>query len=127
MDATPKPAAAPSTSRYHPFRSAVLRGLAILMPPLLTLVLFIWAWSVIERYVLVPVEAVSKEVIVFCTVKSLDEPPEDLVGGMLEDEELVSFNSDNRQFKKSTRNDWFGRYRKGESVFTARILSSASI
>lgn len=116
MDATPKRAAAPSTSRYHPFRSAVLRGLAILMPPLLTLVLFIWALSVIERYVLVPVEAVSKEVIVFCTVKSLDEPPEDLVGGMLEDEELVSFNSDNRQFKKSTRNDWFGRYIKGEWV-----------
>lgn len=40
----------------HPFRRAVLRGLGIVMPPLLTIVLFIWAWSMIDGYVLRPTE-----------------------------------------------------------------------
>ncbi len=40
----------------HPFRRAVLRGLALVMPPLLTIVLFIWAWSMIDGYVLRPTE-----------------------------------------------------------------------
>lgn len=38
------------------FRRAVLRGLGVVMPPLLTLVLFIWAWNAIENYVLRPLE-----------------------------------------------------------------------
>jgi len=40
----------------HPFRRAVLRGLALVMPPLLTIVLFIWAWTMIDGYVLRPLE-----------------------------------------------------------------------
>ncbi len=50
------PLASPS---QHPFRRAVLRGLAIVMPPLLTVVLFIWAWSMIESYVLRPTESIA--------------------------------------------------------------------
>jgi uncharacterized membrane protein len=100
----------------HPFRSAVLRGLAILMPPLLTIALFFWAWSVIERYVLVPVEAASQGVIVWYTVESLEQPPEERVGETLVDEALVSFSFENRLFTKSAKNDWFGRYSKGEWV-----------
>ncbi len=42
----------------HPFRRAVLRGLGIVMPPLLTIVLFIWAWSMIDGYVLRPTEGI---------------------------------------------------------------------
>ena len=41
----------------HPVRRAILRGLAIVMPPLLTIVLFIWAWTMIDGYVLRPIES----------------------------------------------------------------------
>lgn len=96
--------------RIHPFRRAVLRGLAILMPPLLTIVLFIWAWSVIERYVLVPVEAVSGQVIVWYTAKPLAEPPAAPAGGTYEDGQLVTFKLADRLYTKSADGEWVGRY-----------------
>ena len=42
---------------FRPFRTATLRGLAIILPPLLTIIFFLWAWNVIEKYVLTPVES----------------------------------------------------------------------
>ena len=39
------------------FRRAVLRGLGVVLPPLLTIVVLIWAWSTIESYVLTPIES----------------------------------------------------------------------
>lgn len=48
-----------------PFRTAILRGLAIILPPLLTIVFFIWAWGIIESYVLSPVEAVLRQSVVW--------------------------------------------------------------
>lgn len=48
----------------HPFRRAVLRGLGIVLPPLLTIVLFIWAWNTIETSVLQPVESMARWVVV---------------------------------------------------------------
>ncbi|MEZ6110502.1 MAG: DUF502 domain-containing protein [Pirellulaceae bacterium] len=50
----------PPNKKQHPFRRAVLRGLAIVMPPLLTIVLFIWAWNTIETYVFLPLEATAR-------------------------------------------------------------------
>ena len=41
----------------RPFRRAVLYGLGVVLPPLLTIVVFLWAWNLISAYVLVPVEA----------------------------------------------------------------------
>ena len=46
----------PPKKPIHPVRRAILRGLAIVMPPLLTIVLFIWAWTMIDGYVLRPIE-----------------------------------------------------------------------
>ena len=112
----PESSIAAPTKRVHPFRNAVLRGLAVLMPPLLTIVLFFWAWLVIERYVLVPVEAISGNVIVWSTEKVLAETPHDLVGGRREGGVLISFKHHNRLFTKATKNDWFGRYKEGEWV-----------
>ena len=48
----------------NPFRIATLRGLGVLLPPLLTIVFFYWAWTTIERAVLRPIEATAKELIV---------------------------------------------------------------
>jgi uncharacterized membrane protein len=66
--------------RPHPFRRAVLRGLGIVLPPLLTIVLFIWAWTTIDGYVLRPMETVVSRVIVFVSMRSsvLDGIPGDV-------------------------------------------------
>ncbi len=104
------------SQRAHPFRSAVLRGLAIVMPPLLTIVLFIWAWSIIEHYVLVPVESASGNVIVWYNQETLVNPPAGLVGGTHEHGVLVSFKLDNREYTKADKGDWFGRYNRDEWV-----------
>ena len=46
-----------TTKKAKPhFRRFVLRGLGVVMPPLLTIVLFIWAWTTIDGYVLKPIE-----------------------------------------------------------------------
>lgn len=48
----------------RPFRRAVLRGLGVVLPPLLTIVVFLWAWNLISGYVLEPVENLARSVIV---------------------------------------------------------------
>ena len=55
---------------WWPFRRALLRGLGVVMPPLLTLVVFIWAWATIDAYVLQPVETGVGQVVVFFAVRS---------------------------------------------------------
>lgn len=39
----------------HPFRAAVFRGLAVVLPPLLTIVIFFWVGGTVQHYVLEPV------------------------------------------------------------------------
>jgi uncharacterized membrane protein len=56
-----------------PVRQAIFRGLAVIMPPLLTIVLFVWAWNLIEGYVLVPIEATLRYGIVLCVSDIRDE------------------------------------------------------
>lgn len=48
---------------FNPFRIATLRGLAVLLPPLLTIMLFAWAWNTIDRVVLRPVESLSQNAV----------------------------------------------------------------
>ncbi len=50
---------------FNPFRIATLRGLAVLLPPLLTIMLFAWAWNTIDRVVLRPVEILSENAVAF--------------------------------------------------------------
>ena len=47
-----------------PFRRAVLRGLAVLLPPLLTIVIFLWVWNTVTDYLLAPMEAGARRVLV---------------------------------------------------------------
>jgi uncharacterized membrane protein len=51
-------------SAEHPFRRAVLRGLGVVLPPLLTIVVFLWAWNLISAYVLEPLENGAQYLIV---------------------------------------------------------------
>jgi len=56
--------------QQHPFRRAVLRGMGIVTPPLLTIVLFIWAWATIDTYMLKPVETSIGGLLMFVHMKS---------------------------------------------------------
>jgi len=65
-------------SRTAHFRSFVLRGLGIVLPPLLTIVVLIWAWNTIESYVLRPIESVVRSGLVLyveATDGTLDRIP----------------------------------------------------
>ena len=59
------------------FRRAVLRGLGVVLPPLLTIVVLIWAWSTIESYVLTPIESWVRWGIVVNVENTLSEIPAD--------------------------------------------------
>ncbi len=48
----------------RPFRQAILRGLGVVLPPLLTIALFFWAWSLVESYVLGPVDWGARTMVV---------------------------------------------------------------
>lgn len=61
----PKPSPSKSKASPKPFRSAVLRGLGVLFPPLLTVLIFIWIVSSVNQYVLGPVNALTAEALVW--------------------------------------------------------------
>ncbi|TWT99372.1 hypothetical protein Pla108_03090 [Botrimarina colliarenosi] len=63
--ATPTPATPePAPRSLDPFRRAVLRGLGVLLPPLLTVVIFLWVGGTISRYVLTPLEGATRYLLV---------------------------------------------------------------
>ena len=110
---SPRPKTLPvSPGTPRPFQRAVLRGLAILMPPLLTIVLFIWAFSAIERYVLVPIEGVSGWVIRYYTQDVMLEIPPGVpeAAQVIENGRIDSFKWNNRLYTGTADNTWVGRY-----------------
>jgi len=58
------------------FRRAVLRGLGVVLPPLLTIVVLIWAWKTVESYVLRPIESGFRQAIVFRVEETYARVPE---------------------------------------------------
>jgi uncharacterized membrane protein len=54
-----------------PFRRALLRGLAVLLPPLLTIVILVWIWNTVANYLLVPMEAAARRILVSQYEKSV--------------------------------------------------------
>ena len=50
--------------RLDPFRRAVLRGLAVLLPPLLTIVIFVWVGNTVTNYLLGPMEKSTHRLLV---------------------------------------------------------------
>ncbi len=47
----------PARGKPRPFRHAVFRGLGVLLPPLLTIVILVWIYNTIKTNVLAPVES----------------------------------------------------------------------
>ena len=73
-------ASAEQAGRKHPFRPirvAVLRGLAVVLPPLLTIVIFLWIGGTIQQYVLKPFTAVARDIIVWSIldIREFEELP----------------------------------------------------
>jgi len=63
-----------------PFRRAVVHGLGVVLPPLLTIVFFLWAWNLISAYVLEPVEDATRHLIVTAIWDVRREPPSGISG-----------------------------------------------
>ncbi len=61
------------------FRRAILRGLGVLLPPLLTIVVLIWAWNAISNYVLNPMEIGVRYSVVWLISDIKKEAPKDAV------------------------------------------------
>jgi uncharacterized membrane protein len=59
----------------HPFRGAMLRGLAVLCPPLLTVLIIVWAINTTKSYFLEPVTGWAREGLVWCLADIRREPP----------------------------------------------------
>ena len=57
----------------HPFRAAVFRGLGVVLPPLLTIVIFLWIGGTIQQYVLGPVTTGTRNALVWA-IKDIQEP-----------------------------------------------------
>ncbi|HYO23951.1 MAG TPA: DUF502 domain-containing protein [Lacipirellulaceae bacterium] len=54
----------PKKRPLDPFRRALVRGLAVLLPPLLTIVILVWIWNTVAVYLLVPTENVVRRGLV---------------------------------------------------------------
>ena len=83
----------PHTDSTHkaalsPFRRAILRGLAIVMPPLLTIVLFLWVWNAIENNVLRPLESGAESAVVWAIADTQSTVPNDLPREVYEDQDF---------------------------------------
>ncbi|MCS7236854.1 MAG: DUF502 domain-containing protein [Thermoguttaceae bacterium] len=50
---------------FHPVRVAMLRGLGVILPPLVTLIVLIWAIQVVTYYVFEPVRVAARSVIIW--------------------------------------------------------------
>ncbi|NQT16298.1 MAG: DUF502 domain-containing protein [Planctomycetes bacterium] len=61
----------------RPIRTAVLRGLAVVAPPLLTIVIFFWIAGTIHQYVLEPVRLLARNTVVWAIadVRTYQELP----------------------------------------------------
>ncbi len=63
MELTPQSTEKP-TRPLDPFRRAVLRGLGILLPPLLTIVIFLWVGNTVNTYLLSPMETGTRNLLI---------------------------------------------------------------
>ncbi len=59
-----KPPRKSKQAGLYPFRAAVLRGLGVVLPPLLTIVIFLWISGTVEKYLLDPVLSGAEGVLV---------------------------------------------------------------
>ncbi|HRX81424.1 MAG TPA: DUF502 domain-containing protein, partial [Pirellulaceae bacterium] len=110
---------------HRPFRRAVLRGLAILMPPLLTIALFIWAWSVVETSVLRPVESLTSDLIAVYTRLPVNKEPSG-EKAVVDGELTITDEHSHRVYVRQADGKWVGyhtdEYIRGEYLQRRIVL-----
>ncbi len=77
--AVSNPIKQPKAERGHPFRSAVLRGMGVLAPPLLTVLIVLWVINTTRAYFLEPVTYYVREGLVLLTADIRDK--QDVIEG----------------------------------------------
>ena len=50
---------------FNPFRIATLRGIGIVLPPLLTIIIFFWIWNTLDRAILTPIEGLAQQAVYY--------------------------------------------------------------
>jgi len=107
FDISSPPLARPAS----PFRRAVLGGMAIVMPPLLTIVLFIWAWNTIDDYVLAPVERVARNIIVSRVTDAHDKIPAEVRPGdqKAKDGRVFEFEYQGQSYVQLLQGQWINK------------------
>jgi uncharacterized membrane protein len=73
--AAPPNPSSPAPGRHRPFRTALLRGLGVLLPPLLTIVIVVWICQTVKFYVLEPVTTETRDVLAWWLADVRDELP----------------------------------------------------
>src|SRR5688572_14164433 len=76
--------------RARPFRRAVLRGLGVLLPPLLTIVIFVWIGNTVAVYLLEPLESWARAIIYNNRYASEILPPSAAEGATEADRKLLA-------------------------------------
>jgi uncharacterized membrane protein len=61
-------------ARSRSFRGAVFRGLALILPPILTIVIFLWVFGTVQLYVLKPVTDAAREALVWWAWDVREQP-----------------------------------------------------
>ncbi len=90
----PIPPAMPPTGRARPFRTALLRGLGVLLPPLLTIVIVVWICQTVKFYVLEPITTETRDVLAWWLADVRDELP-----GAKRTEQYEVYLADGRPFR----------------------------
>lgn len=110
--------------RAHPFRSAVLRGVGVLAPPLLTVLIFLWAGSTIHEYVIRPVSRYACEGLVWWMADiRTDVPAGDRGAAIVSDGDSMYRRMKDGRFVPLEVYDAVTKYDRGELIpSTARDL-----
>jgi len=101
----------PSDTKAHPFRRALLRGLAIILPPLLTIVILVWVWNIVLVYVMVPVETVvSYPFVWYYQSQVIDTLPPEAEAKVIEDvygvRQVVRFTHQGTNYVRIPSGQW---------------------
>jgi len=93
-----------------PFRRAVIRGLAIILPPLLTIVILVWVFNTVLNYVLVPIETGVRSIIVWSIKDVHDVVPSDatnkVMGDVRGETNVLRFTHEEEVFVRLDNGSW---------------------
>ena len=91
-----------------PFRRSVLRGLGVVLPPLLTIAIFAWLWQTVQDYVLEPCESLACSAITYCIADIHDDIPPEAEWNRRNgaDRIVTSFDLDGRRYVRTPNEQW---------------------